>query len=77
VVFLEHHEYVPCTSHWSPSFEADVMNVDSLKSIKRNVANTPFLNIFYVSYQLESICEGKKSRRRIRLKEESCSQSYR
>jgi len=29
---LEHQEYPPCTSHISPSFEPEVMNVDSLKS---------------------------------------------
>jgi hypothetical protein len=32
LVFWEHQVYPPCTSHISPSFEAEVMNVDSLKS---------------------------------------------
>jgi hypothetical protein len=31
-VFCEHQEYTPCTSHASPSFEAEVMKVESLKS---------------------------------------------
>jgi hypothetical protein len=34
VVFWEHQEYIPCNSHPSPSFEAEVMNVDNLKSAK-------------------------------------------
>jgi hypothetical protein len=40
LVFCEHHEYPPCTSHISPSFEAEVINDDSLKS-----AHSRYLNI--------------------------------
>jgi hypothetical protein len=32
VLFWEHQEYTPCTSHLSPSFTAEVINVDNLKS---------------------------------------------
>jgi hypothetical protein len=30
--FWVHQEYIPCNSHLSPSFEAEVMKVDNLKS---------------------------------------------
>jgi hypothetical protein len=32
VEFCEHQEYIPCKSHLSPSFEAEVVNVVNLKS---------------------------------------------
>jgi hypothetical protein len=52
-VFCEHHEYPACTSHLSPSFEAEVMNVDSLKSAQSELYfvkyrhNLNFINTFW------------------------------
>jgi hypothetical protein len=52
--FVEHHEYTPCTSHRSPSFEAEVMNVDSLKSARSKLLFAWSSSATYIYYLLES-----------------------
>jgi hypothetical protein len=50
VFWAEHHEYTPCTSQLAPSFEAEVMNVDSLKSNRNCTTNDIRNTEFFFNY---------------------------